>query len=146
MRECCTSASAPVLTWLQISTKDLIPRVEETKCSREESMQGVPDNFQLVATAQAQHMTLLWHRLNHSPNISQNKTTHISSVIPQPCNLRICLWQHSQLCFQKEDEIQGMSKWVGVQWVSSYQGLEMRNQRHQVTQNGAWRRGHPTQP
>lgn len=38
-----------------------------------------------------------------------------------------------------------MSKWVGVQEISSYQGLEMRNQRQQVTQNRAWRRGDPAQ-
>lgn len=65
------------------------------------------------------------------------QTTYISSVIPQPCNLTICVWQHSQLCFQKEDQIPGMSKLVGVKQTCSYRDSEMRNQSQQVTGNGA---------
>lgn len=65
------------------------------------------------------------------------QTTYVSSVIPQPCNLTICVWQHSQLCFQKEDQIPGMSKLVGVKQTCSYRDSEMRNQSQQVTGNGA---------
>lgn len=101
----------------------------KNKACSEESTEAVSENFQLVAAAQ--HMMLLWHWLNPSPDVFQNKTTYISSVIPQPCNLRICVWQHSQLCFQKEDQILGMSELVRVKQTCSHRDSEMSNQSQQ---------------
>lgn len=112
--------------------KELKSRVEKTKHAQEESTEGVSENFQLVAAAQ--HMMLLWHWLNPSPDVSQNKTTFISSVIPQPCNLRICVWQRSQLCFQKK--FRERAKLLRVKQTCSYQDSEMRNQSQQITGNG----------